>query len=209
MFRDVFHATTRPLALHFVGCLCFWINSYLKFTRPVKVWLLQNVNEWWTTKILIVYKTNKTTISVLVCETRRLPVDDCQVSIFRVLLGPLDDQAYFISENPYKSFYRMKSTVTDISTFYPCIFSCENLPTSQHSSDSSLENAFCCWFLHLMVATQLFLSVSNALLLDQSRIAVWFSIYTVFYDERSFSSVFVSLDSRDPRSKPMPLDCIP
>lgn len=91
----------------------------------------------------------------------------------------------------------------------PCIFSCENLPTSQHSSDSSLENAFCCWFLHLMVATQLFLSVSNALLLDQSRIAVWFSIYTAFYDERSFSSVFVSLDSRDPRSKPMPLDCIP
>lgn len=39
------------IALHFVGCLCFWIPSYLKFTRPVKVWLLQNVNEWWTTKI--------------------------------------------------------------------------------------------------------------------------------------------------------------
>lgn len=46
--------------------------------------------------MLIVYKTNKTTISVLVCETWRLPVDDCQVSIFRVLLGRLDDKADFI-----------------------------------------------------------------------------------------------------------------
>lgn len=156
-----------------------------------------------------VYKTNKTTISVLVCETRRLPVDDCQVSIFRVLLGPLDDQAYFYKWKSVQKFLSHEKHGYRHIHVLPCIFSCENLPTSQHSSDSSLENAFCCWFLHLMVATQLFLSVSNALLLDQSRIAVWFSIYTAFYDERSFSSVFVSLDSRDPRSKPMPLDYIP
>jgi len=46
-------------------------------------------------KNLIVYKTSKTTISVLGCETWRLPVDGCQVSISRVLLGLLDDKADF------------------------------------------------------------------------------------------------------------------
>lgn len=55
------------------------------------------------------------------------------------------------------------------------------------------------WLLHLKVAyiayTQLLLSVSNALLLDQSRIVVWFYFHLYGFDDgRSFSSVVV--DSR-------------
>lgn len=70
------------------------------------------MNEWWTTKILIVYKTNKTTISVLVCETWRLPVDGSRVSISRVFLDLLDDKADFPCENPNKKSLSMKNTMS-------------------------------------------------------------------------------------------------
>ena len=71
-------------------------------------------------KILIVYKTNKTTISVLVCETWRLPVDGCQdfyISSFFKAFRRIKQTLYVKIRS--KSVSHEKYIVVNCSTFRP------------------------------------------------------------------------------------------
>ena len=161
--------------------------------------------------MLIVYKTNKTTISVLVCETWRLPVDDCQVSIFRVLLGRLDDKADFICENPYKKFLSHKKYCYKQLHVCPCVFQVRksyrqaNTVVILVQKMSCVADFYTSWQL---IHNYSFSSQMRCYLINQESLFGFIPIHTAFNEERSFSSVLVALDSR-PRSKPMPLEYFP